>query len=102
MSVESDYEKLVEYLSETFGGESSQMFGKKCIKVNGKAVVALFKEFVVFKLPESQRKKALSLDGAILWDPSSKGRPMKEWVQVPLQHKAKFKEFAAEAANYAD
>ena len=99
MSAETEYQRLVELISQTHAGESSQMFGKKCIKVNGKAVIVLFKECLVFKLPQPSLKKALSLSESVLWDPSGKDRPMKEWVQVCLKHKEKFKELASAAAN---
>ncbi len=100
MSVETEYDKLVEYIEKVHGGESGQMFGKKCIKVNGKAKIALFKDCIVFKLPEPHHKKAMSLAESVLWDPSGKGRPMKEWVQVSMKQKTKFKEFAKAAAEY--
>ena len=76
------------------------MFGKKCIKINGKAGVALFKDYLVFKLPEGPHSAAMSLHGSSLWDPSGKGRAMKEWVQIPIEHSAKFEEFAEASANY--
>ena len=100
MSAETEYNNLVEYIGQTHGGEAGQMFGKKCIKINGKTGIALFNECVVFKLPELELKKAMALAGSVLWDPSGKGRPMKEWVQVSIAHKAKFKEFAKAAAEY--
>lgn len=76
------------------------MFGKKCIKVNGKAAVALFNESLVFKLPENSHKHAMSIPGSILWEPSGKGRAMKEWVQVLLKHKSQFTDLSESAANY--
>ena len=94
------YENIVTYLMENFDATSGQMFGKKCIKIGGKAGVALFKEYLVFKLPKKSLEEALSLEGSSLWDPSGKGRAMKEWVQIPLQHRAKFEEYAKSAAEY--
>ncbi len=42
---------------------------------------------MVFKLPDAaERERALTLEGAQLFDPSGRGRPMKEWVQVPAAH----------------
>lgn len=76
------------------------MFGKKCIKINGKAGIVLFKDCIVFKLPELAHAKALSLTQSLLWDPSGKGRAMKEWVQVTSEHKKYFKNFAQLAADY--
>ena len=100
MSAEQEYEKLIALLAKTHEGVSGQMFGKKCIKIKGKAGVALFNESLVFKLPEETHCVAIALNDSQLWDPSGKGRPMKEWVQVTLEHTAKFEEFAKAAADY--
>lgn len=100
MSSELEFEKIVSYLETHHGGISGQMFGKKCIKINNKAGVALFKDFLVFKLPKEIHSEAIALTGSELWDPSGKGRPMKEWVQITLEHKQKFEALAEASANY--
>lgn len=82
------------------GSEESQMFGKPCFKINKKAFVAFFQDAMVFKLRGDSHTKALNLKGAKLFDPSGKKRPMKEWVQVPFNHKKHWKIFAKEAMNY--
>ena len=78
----------------------SQLFGKPCFKINKKAFICFFKQSMVFKLPGETHKEALSLDGSELFDPSGKGRPMKEWVQVPFDYKDTWKEFATAALEY--
>jgi hypothetical protein len=78
----------------------SQMFGKPCFKINGKAFVCFFNGCMVFKLSGDLHKKAISLSSALLFDPSGKGRPMKEWIQVPYSHKAKWLSFAQGAMAY--
>lgn len=100
MSIETEYNKLIEYIGQARDGKAGQMFGKKCIKINGKVGIALFEDNIVFKLSGAEHKKAMALAGSMLWDPSGKGRPMKEWVQVNIRHKAKFMEFAEAAADY--
>lgn len=80
--------------------EESQMFGKPCFKVNGKAFMCFFQDCLVFKLEGKTHEAALKLKGAVLFDPSGKGRAMKEWVQVPATHKAKYADLAKEAMNY--
>lgn len=80
--------------------EESQMFGKPCFKVNGKAFICLFDNCVVFKLSGKDHETALSLKGSRLFDPSGKGRAMKEWVEVTVSNKAKYKDFARAAMNY--
>lgn len=78
----------------------SQMFGKPCFKINGKAFISFFENEMVFKLTGDPHNSALALKGARLFDPSGKGRAMKEWVQVPGAHKAKWKMLAQAAAAY--
>ena len=100
MSAEVEFEKITDLLALTHDAVAGQMFGKKCVKINNKAGVALFKDFLVFKLPEKEHKDAISLAGSELWDPSGKGRPMKEWVQLTIEHKEKFEKFAKASADY--
>jgi hypothetical protein len=87
-------------IGQKLKGEQSQMFGKPCFKVNGKAFIAFFQNEMVFKLTGDDHKKALSLEGAQLFDPSGKKRPMKEWVQVPAVHSTKWEVFAKHAMRY--
>lgn len=82
------------------GAEQSQMFGKPCFKIGGKAFICFFQDEMVFKLAGDQHQKALALKGARLFDPSGKKRPMKEWVQVPVAHKSKWASFAEDAMRY--
>lgn len=84
------------------GAEQSQLFGKPCFKINGKAFICLFENEMVFKLTGDIHKAALSLDGAKLFDPSGKKRPMKEWVQVPYDYSGKWTKFAKEALKYVE
>ncbi|MBX7162319.1 MAG: hypothetical protein K1X49_01400 [Saprospiraceae bacterium] len=80
--------------------EQSQMFGKPCFKINGKAFISFFQNEMVFKLSGDIHKNALSLDGSKLFDPSGKNRPMKEWVQVSKMNSDKWANYAKEAMNY--
>ena len=81
-------------------GEKSQMFGKPCFKINGKAFVCFYQDCMVFKITGETHAEALSLDGAHLFDPSGKGRAMKEWVQVPFEYASQWPKFAEQAATY--
>lgn len=78
----------------------SQMFGKPCFKINGRAFVCFFQNEMVFKLCDETHADALSLDASQLFDPSGKKRPMKEWVQVPYQYKDSWLLFAQSAKEY--
>lgn len=80
--------------------EQSQLFGKPCFKINGKAFICFFQNEMVFKLMGDTHKEALSLKGSKLFDPSGKKRPMKEWVQVPFDHNKNWSKYAKEAFKY--
>jgi hypothetical protein len=55
---------------------------------------------MAFKLTGDAYKEAPSLDGSILFDPSGRKRPMKEWVQVTYDHKSDWETFAKGALKY--
>lgn len=54
----------------------------------------------MFKLANDAHSTALSLAGATLFDPSGKGRAMKEWVQVPFEHSGQWPKFTQSALDY--
>lgn len=76
---------------------AGQLFGKPCYKKAGKAFVCFFRDEMVFKLKGGAHSEALALDGAVLFDPSLKHRPMKEWVQVPYAYHAQWPQLARSA-----
>ena len=78
----------------------SQMFGKPCLKINGKAFACFFENEMVFKLSGDAHYEAINLKGSKLFDPSGKNRPMKEWVQVPGTHSEKWEHFAGLSFDY--
>jgi len=82
------------------GAEQSQMFGKPCFKINGKAFISFYDNNMVFKLTEEAHSDALSLDGSQRFDPSRKNRPMKEWIQVLFHYKEYWADFAQSALDY--
>ena len=81
--------------------ELSQMMGMPCVKAGGKMVIGYARSGeMVFKLPvDSEHEKALGLDGAHLFDPSGKGRPFKQWVQVPYAHESQWPKLADTAVR---
>jgi len=92
------YEALVaDLLTEFPDLEPGALFGMPCLKSGGKAVLGSFDSGVVFKLATAPdvRAEALSLPGSALFDPSGKGRPMKDWVVVSAAHEARWGDFAA-------
>jgi hypothetical protein len=96
----TQFEKLSAALLKIDGVSNSQMFGKTCLKVNGKAFIAQHKEWLVFKLTGPVHAKAMAIQGACLWDPSGKGRAMKEWVALPGSENKNFPAFAKAALAY--
>ena len=96
----AEYEKLVAAFAEAEGVSTALLFGKPCLKIHGKAFVAQHKDKVVFKLKGANHQKALSLSGAILWDPSDTGRPMKEWVALPPSEANRFEALSNAALAY--
>lgn len=79
----TDIAQLARKVSVFGEAELGQLFGESCLKMGGKAFAAYHAGSFVFKLPDEQRSKTLQRAKANLWDPSGKGRPMKEWVVVP-------------------
>lgn len=98
----ADFEEIAKELGKKHKGiELSQLFGKPSIKINGKAFSCYFEDEMVFRLPATTHKYAMELKGSKLFDPSGKGRPMKEWVQVKAAHKNEWKKLATEAMKYS-
>lgn len=97
----NEEEKLFISVGESIENSvKSQMFGKACFKLNKKAFVCFFQNEMVFKLNGESHREALSMDGAQLFDPSGKGRAMKEWVQLPFHCKDLWPKFAIQSAAY--
>ncbi|HQV03336.1 MULTISPECIES: hypothetical protein [unclassified Novosphingobium] len=77
-----------------------QMFGKPCAKVAGKAFMARQGRLIVFKLNGDAHRMALTYDGSSLWDPSGKGRAMREWVAIPEQADADWASLSQSAHDF--
>ena len=82
----AEYDAVAAELTATSSATSGKMFGMPCLKNNGKAFAGYFEGAMVFKLAVPRHTEALALSGARLFDPSGRGRPMKEWVEVPATH----------------
>lgn len=94
------YEAIAAELAATSPTTQGKMFGMPCLKTNGKAFAGFFQDAMVFKLADPHHTEALGLSGARLFDPSGRGRPMKEWVEVPAEHVSQWLVFAQEALHY--
>ena len=94
------YDAVTTELVATTPTVAGKMFGMPCLKNNGKAFAGFYQDAMVFKLPVPQHTEALALSGARLFDPSGRGRPMKEWVEVPVEHASRWLELARAALRY--
>ena len=96
----NDFESLVEELSSDPQVVRAKWFGKPCIHVNGKAFVVQFGPDLSFKFAGEDHSKALSIEGAKIFDPRGKGNPFKEWGQIPGAQAARWLEFATAAKAF--
>jgi hypothetical protein len=99
--IQKKYDALAADLAEQPNVLRAKMFGMPSVRVNGNAFLGFYKGELVCKLTGDAHAAALKLKGAQLFDPSEMNRPMKEWVQIPEAHAAKWKKFAQEALKYA-
>jgi hypothetical protein len=81
------------------GVVEGSMFGTPCLKIDGKMLAGLYGDAMTFKLPPEPREQALALAGAEHFDPGM-GRPMKEWVVIPLEHAETWPTYASQAMEF--
>ena len=99
----AEYDRVAAELTATSPATAGKMFGMPCLKNDlGKAFAGYYEGAMAFKLPVPAHTEALALPGARLFDPSGRGRPMKEWVEVPSEYASRWIELAQEAMRYAD
>ena len=91
-----------EALSESFvarGATRSKMFGMPVLKAGDKVFAGTFGDAMTFKLGPADLDAARRQAGVEAFEPM-KGRPMKEWVLVPLAHAKKWPDLAERAFDY--
>ncbi len=87
MAPEQQFDGIIDHLARVHEAVAAgKLFGVRCIKADGKPFAAFRDDAMVFKLRGAQHAEALALPGAVLFDPSGQGRPMREWVAVPADH----------------
>ncbi len=84
------FDALVEQLP---GVERRSMFGYPCIFLNGNMAAGLFEDRMMMRLGEKDRAAFLA-QGARLFEPM-KGRPMREYVELPDAMLASKKQISA-------
>lgn len=93
------FDVVADELTATSPAIRGMMFGMPSLKQGGKAFAGYYKGAMVFKLGGAAHARALTLAGAHLFDPIG-GRPMKEWVVVPMEHAAEWSALARDAQSY--
>ena len=96
----AEYDAVAAEMTASSSTTTGMMFGMPCLKNNGKAFAGFYEGAMVFKLGTPKHAEALGLSGARLFDPTGRGRPMKEWVEVPFEHVSRWLELAQEALRY--
>ena len=89
-------------LAEAFvarGATRSQMFGMPVLKAGDKVFAGTFGDAMTFKLGPDDLERPRALTGVESFEPM-KGRPMKEWVLVPLAHAKRWSDLAERAFTY--
>lgn len=99
---QAEYNAVASEITATSSAIMGKMFGMPCLKNNSKAFAGYYHGAMVFKLGAPAHTEALGLSGAMLFDPSGLGRPMKEWVVVPEEHSSRWLDLAQEALHYLD
>lgn len=83
------------------GAELGNLFGKPCGKINKKAFVAFFQDEMVFKIGREEISFLLAkYENAQNWDPSGKGKAMKDWIQIPNDYQADWPALANQAKDF--
>lgn len=96
MSAQDDFEQVAAVLADR-GVTVAKVFGKPAYKnLDGKAFACLFQDALACRLIAGtpEHDEALALPGAELFDPSSRHRPMKDWVSVPHVNADRWLHFA--------
>lgn len=100
---EEIYHQIGEQLAQEQGTASSQMFGKPCLKKGKKAFAVFYEDEMVFKVGREEVEMLLhKYTGSKRFDPSKKGRPMKDWLQVPADYKDDWPSLAKQAMEFTN
>jgi hypothetical protein len=101
VDAQARYEEIADDLvAQNPDVELTKMMGMPSIKRGAKLVAGFYaaEGAMVFKLTDPEvHGEAMALGGAHLFDPSGRGRPMREWVVVPAVHEELWPELAQRA-----
>jgi hypothetical protein len=94
------YNQIADQLARQPGVRLAKMFGMPTVMVNGNSFMGYAGGEMVFKLTGASHAQALAVPGARLFDPSGRGRPMREWVSVPASASDQWTDLADAALAY--
>lgn len=100
MDVDALFDEIVEDLAPR-GVLPGALFGSRSLTYEGRAFATFRRERMAVKLMAgtASHAAALTLDGARPFDPSGKGRAMKDWVEIPAAHADTWSRFAIDALD---
>jgi hypothetical protein len=84
---------------EARGAKRSQMFGMPVLKAGDKVFAGTFGDAMTFKLGPEDLQAAREQKGVEAFEPMA-GRPMKEWVLVPVAQAKRWPDLAERAFAY--
>ena len=84
------------------GAVTGRMFGHPALKLNGKVFACEFYGAMAFRLGRETtvHAEALLLPGALLFDPSRRDQPFKDWVEVPAPARDQWSMLALAALDH--
>ena len=99
------YGEIVQALLSNQRVTEANMFGMPALKVSGKAFAGLWEKQLVVKIGAPRVQELLKAKTGKSFDPSGRGRPMKEWIAIKepaTQAKKKWLALAEEAQTFVD
>lgn len=84
-AAETQFDAMAQALEGVEDVTRGKLFGHPSLQVNGKAFALRYHDDLVFKLGRGRVDDLLATHPeAVRFDPSGKGRAMKDWLHVPL------------------
>ncbi len=94
-------EELAVLAQSLEGAQPGQLFGKPSLKVGKAHFICGFQQCLVVKVGKEAIQTMLpNFEGSMLFDPSGKGRPMKDWLQIPDTYREQWPSLAQQALAY--
>ena len=99
------YGEVVQALLSDPRVTEASLFGMPALKVGGKAFAGLWEKQLVVKIGAPRTEELLKAKAGKSFDPSGRGRPMKEWIAIKepaAQARKKWLALAEEAKAFVD